>query len=128
MGEPTGEDSDTRKPLDFSLELKRISVAEYPEVVEDARIERDPGDAPKNLRIFMTDGSFLDIWLSQEKYSYHWQSDDSVVRFDNAPHHDVETFPQHLHLDEEITDSPLRGDPEADVRHVLEFLSENWIE
>lgn len=36
----------------------------------------------------------------ERRYSYHWQSKDEelLVRWDNAPHWDVETFPHHKHI------------------------------
>jgi hypothetical protein len=61
VGEFGGEDSGARRLLDVYSDLKRVAVTEYPEIVENARIERDPGDAPRNLRVFMHDGSFLDV-------------------------------------------------------------------
>lgn len=37
---------------------------------------------------------------SKRKYSYHWQTSDQklLVRWDNAPDWDVETFPHHKHI------------------------------
>ena len=34
------------------------------------------------------------------KYSYHWQEKDGkiIVRWDNAPHQKLKTFPHHKHL------------------------------
>lgn len=94
-----------------------------------AAIERDPGDAPRNLRIFLNDESFLDVWVSASsgKYSFHWQSGSDVVRFDNAPHHDVETFPHHVHIDEDVEVSPLEGDTIEDFDRVLTYLKKRRI-
>lgn len=38
--------------------------------------------------------------IGDEKYSYHWQGKDGtlIVRWDNAPHQKVKTFPHHKHL------------------------------
>lgn len=92
-----------------------------------ARIERNPGDTPQSLRLFLRDGSFLDVWLSAEKYSYHWQGSETIVRFDNAPHHHVETEPHHCHVDDEIRSSQLGGNPDDDIRTVLERLDDSWV-
>ena len=35
-----------------------------------------------------------------EKYSYHWQNPDGIIRkrWDNAPHHrEIESYPHHIH-------------------------------
>jgi hypothetical protein len=36
------------------------------------------------------------------KYSYHWQdqNDDMIIRWDNAPDWENETFPHHRHIGE----------------------------
>lgn len=94
-----------------------------------AVVERGPGDTPRNLRIFLNDGSFLDAWVSTSsgKYSFHWQSEDGVVRFDNAPHHDMETFPHHVHVDNEVETSPLKGDFVEDFEQVMSHLEKRRI-
>ena len=35
----------------------------------------------------------------EEKYSYHWQEKNGrlIIRWDNAPHQKVKTFPHHKH-------------------------------
>ena len=40
----------------------------------------------------------------KRKYSYHWQTKDEkmIIRWDNAPDWEVETFPHHKHLKNEI--------------------------
>lgn len=109
--------------------LKKIVLEEFPEIVSDTVIEREPGDTPRNLRIFFIDGSFLDVWISERKYSYHWQSNKRVVRFDNAPHHkEIKTHPHHKHIDSEIEDSPLSGKPEEDINIVLNYIKEKELQ
>jgi hypothetical protein len=58
------------------------------------------------LRIILTEGSFVDVWLSlklQGRYSFHWECqaiDGTIYRHDNAPHRHweaVATFPRHFH-------------------------------
>lgn len=123
MGEPDDTDRTPGTPLATYEELQDIALAEYPGLVANTVIERGPGDAPRNLRVFFVDGGFLDIWLSAEKYSYHWQSDDGYVRFDNAPHHDqIDTHPHHCHEGDNVSASPLDGVPVNDFRTVMEYI------
>lgn len=43
----------------------------------------------------------------KRKYSYHWQSEagDLIIRWDNAPDWDVETFPHHKHVGNTVKSS-----------------------
>lgn len=123
MGEPDDEDRPARTPLETYEELRSVARSEYPSLVSDAVIERTPGDAPRNLRVFFADDGVLDVWISGDRYSFHFQSDDDVVRFDNAPHHDhVDTHPHHRHEGGSVADSSLRGASVEDFRRVLEYL------
>jgi len=66
----------------------------------------------ESARIYLTDGSFLEIWLYKhenlmEKYAYHWERrhvNGKIFRHDNAPHakwRKVKTFPKHFHKETE---------------------------
>ena len=46
--------------------------------------------------------------MSIRKYSYHWQDRRGklIMRWDNAPDWDVETFPHHLHVGKEDAVEP----------------------
>jgi hypothetical protein len=47
-------------------------------------------------------------FFSEYNYSFHWQETDGrlIVRWDNAPHHSqVETYPHHMHTEEDIKES-----------------------
>ena len=118
MGEPDKKEKETGETY---RELKKIALEEFPGTVNGARIEREPGETPRNLRIFLTDGSFLDIWISGNDYSYHRESE-NIIRWDNAPHHDTETHPHHVHREGEIESSDLEGNPKEDIRKVLTWL------
>jgi hypothetical protein len=55
--------------------------------------------------LILTDATILYIRetilsISIRKYSYHWQDRHGklIMRWDNAPDWDVETFPHHLHV------------------------------
>lgn len=123
MGEPDDTDRTPGTPLGTYEALREIALSEYAGLVANAVIERGPGDAPKNLRVFFVGDGFLDVWLSAEKYSFHWQSDDGYVRFDNAPHHHhIDTHPHHRHEGDSVTWSPLKGVPTDDLRTVIEHL------
>jgi len=85
------------------------------------------------LRIILTDGSFVDVWFSlklQGRYSFHWERqaiDGTMYRHDNAPHRRweaVATFPRHFHNGSEtnVSDSYLSAVPEAALREFLTFV------
>jgi len=123
MEELGEEDSESGTVLAIYRGLKRACLRCFPEIIDDALVERDPGDTPKNLRIFFIDGSFMDVWVSDEKYSFHWQSDDEVIRFDNAPHHhEIETFPDHLHFQGEVRPTPISGGLNQKLTEALSYI------
>jgi hypothetical protein len=77
--------------------------------------------------IFLIDGSELHVRETliageKRKYAYHWQSDDGrlLVRWDNAPDWEVETFPHHKHVAEQ---SPVVASYERTLEQVLEFIA-----
>ncbi|MCP5050409.1 MAG: hypothetical protein GY940_24815 [bacterium] len=64
------------------------------------------------IKSFIIDNSILHIkiYLSDKEYNYsfHWQkeTEELIVRWDNAPHHrDIETFPHHMHTGEMVEES-----------------------
>jgi uncharacterized protein DUF6516 len=76
------------------------------------------------LRIILTDGSFVDVWLSrklQGRYSFHWERralDGKIYRHDNSPHkrwESVATFPKHFHGGSEtnVSEGHISEVPEA---------------
>lgn len=84
------------------------------------------------LRILLTDGSFVDVWFSLKlvgRYSYHWERraiDGTIFRHDNAPHRrwqTVATFPRHFHNGSEmdVTESHLSETPADALREFLAF-------
>ena len=81
--------------------LREIAMVEYADIVVGVLL---PG--PNELRIFLKDRSFVDVWFSLKlagRYSYHWERravDGTIYRHDNAPHkrwQSVATFPHHFH-------------------------------
>ncbi len=63
--------------------------------------------------LILTDNTILYIRetvlsMSIRKYSYHWQDHRGklIMRWDNAPDWDVETFPHHVHVGKEDAVEP----------------------
>lgn len=82
-------------------QLREIAEVEFSDIVAEALI-LDVNE----LRIMLSDSSFVDIWFSLKlygRYSYHWERkaiDGKIFRHDNAPHkrwESVSTFPRHFH-------------------------------
>jgi hypothetical protein len=113
------------------LKLKNIALQEFPDIVASASITRGPLNVAKSLRLFFTDNSFLEVWISGDKYSYHWQkTDGKIYRHDNAPHkkHEkIKTFPKHFHdgSEDDVKESAIANNPETAIRDFLEFVREN---
>ena len=113
------------------LKLKNIALQEFPDVVVSASILRGPLNVAKSLRLFFIDNSFLEIWLTDKKYSYHWQrADGKIHRHDNAPHKKhkhIKTFPKHFHYGSEnnVKESKIADNPEIAIRDFMNFVREN---
>lgn len=113
------------------FKLKNIALQEFPDIVVSASITRGPLNVAKSLRIFLIDNSFLEIWISDKKYSYHWQKiDGRIYRHDNAPHKKhkhIKTFPKHLHYGSEdnVKESDIDNKSEIAIRDFLKFIREN---
>ena len=111
-----------------TVSLRAIATAEYADIVVGVLL---PGT--NELRIFITDGSFVDVWFSLKlsgRYSYHWERqaiDGTLYRHDNAPHQRwcaVATFPAHFHDGSEgqVSESYLSLFPEDALRQFLVFV------
>lgn len=81
-------------------ELRRIAEVEFADNVVGTQVQE-----PKR-RLFIRDGSFVDVWLSSKlpgRFGYHWERrhlDGTFFRYDNFPDpawRAVETFPRHFH-------------------------------
>jgi len=114
--------------------LARIALVEFKDVVTGTTFVGGTPASPNKLRLTLTDGSFLDIWLSTDgDYAYHWEQRRQrgrLYRWDNAPHHPhAGTFPAHFHDGDEntILESHLNPAPEAAVRQVLVFVRQQLI-
>jgi hypothetical protein len=80
--------------------LARIAQLEFADVVVDT------GFIGVKLRIFLTDTSYIDIWLSRKlsgRFGFHWERghlDGTIYRYDNFPNtswQSVSTYPYHFH-------------------------------
>lgn len=110
--------------------LREIAEVEFADIVVEAFVPDI-----NELRIILTDGSFVDVWFSLKlagRYSYHWERkaiDGKIYRHDNAPHRrwqSVATFPHHFHSGSEtnVTESHISVDPEEALREFLTFARE----
>jgi len=109
--------------------LKEIAEVEFGDIVEDVVLVD-----VNELRIFLIDGSFVDIWYSlklEERYSYHWDRrhiDGSIYHHNNAPHKRwkyVKTFPKHFHdgNEESVSESYVSNKPDEGLREFLSFIN-----
>jgi hypothetical protein len=109
-------------------QLREIAEVEFSDIVVGTIIPDI-----NELRIVLSDGSFLDIWFSlklKDRYSYHWERralDGSIYRHDNAPHkrwRTVGTFPNHFHKGSEydVFESHLSKSPTEALREFLLFI------
>jgi hypothetical protein len=107
---------------------REIAEVEFVDIVVEA-IMPDINE----LRIILTDGSFVDVWFSlklQGRYSFHWERralDGKIYRHDNSPHkrwESVATFPRHFHDGSEtnVSESHLSEAPEVALREFLAFI------
>jgi len=113
--------------------LCQIAETEFSDIVVEA-FSPDVNE----LRIFLIDGSFVDVWFSlklEGRYSYHWERravDGTIYRHDNDPHkrwETVKTFPRHFHdgSEDRVVESYISEEPEQALRSFLEFVREKFI-
>lgn len=110
--------------------LAELARREFPDLISGhAVIGRRAGAALK-LRLFVRDGTFIDIWLSPnlERFAYHWEQRSVrglLHRHDNAPDHpEISTFPKHFHngSEEAVEPSEIASDPPTALRTFLSFV------
>lgn len=111
--------------------LARTAEAEFSDVVTGTNYIGGTSSSPNKLRLALSDGSFVDIWLSADgDYAFHWErrrQTGQMYRWDNAPHHPtMSTFPAHFHDGDEATimESRLSTEPDTALREVLRFVRE----
>ncbi|MBU1749711.1 MAG: hypothetical protein KKA73_18660, partial [Chloroflexi bacterium] len=110
--------------------LCEIAQVEFADIVLEALI-LDINE----LRIILSDGSFVDVWYSlklPDRYSYHWERralDGTIYRHDNAPHkrwQSIATFPGHFHdgSETDVVESHISQNPEKALREFLILVRE----
>ena len=109
-------------------ELCRIAEVEFAQIV----VETQALEAKR--RLFIRDGSFVDVWVSSKlpgRFGFHWERrhlDGTFFRYDNFPDpawRGVETFPRHFHdgsLDRVVA-SPFPPGIAEGFRAFMTFLS-----
>jgi hypothetical protein len=109
--------------------LEQIAKTEFSDIVKNTSLIGGKSAQPNKLRVFLIDGSFLDVWMSEENdYSFHWEQRavrGLIHRWDNAPDHpEVESFPHHFHDGKEnnIMNSQLGADMKGAFKDVLGFI------
>jgi Family of unknown function (DUF6516) len=112
--------------------LAAIALREFSDVITQTRFIGGTPISPNKLRLTVTEGSFIDIWLTLDgDYAYHWErrkQTGEIYRWDNAPHHpQISTFPDHFHEGDEhmIVESTLNLKPESALREILEFIKQH---
>ncbi|MCX8183378.1 MAG: DUF6516 family protein [Crenarchaeota archaeon] len=106
----------------------RIAETSFADIVNGAGFNDD------YARIFLKDGSFLEVWLYRngslmERYAFHWERtsvDGKIFRHDNMPHAKwgrVETFPKHFHQGAEwnVVESHIPEEPLSAAEYFLNF-------
>ena len=117
--------------------LKTIAQNEFPDLLVNAQIMTLPTGDPLKLRLDITDGSLLDVFISVSgRYSYHWErriiSKGDLYRHDNAPHQRwnyVSTFPKHFHegSEDNVVESHISSNPEQAIRQFLSFARQKLL-
>lgn len=89
--------------IERGLKNRRAAILEKPVV----SVIVDDYNGFLHCRVTFWDDSYLTIYevISTEKgfpeklrYSYHYQKDATIFRYDNAPHHSsISTYPHHKH-------------------------------
>ncbi len=110
--------------------LVNIALTEYSDVIARAQTLGRRSAIALKLRLFVRDGTFIDIWVSPDhtRYSYHWEQRAQrglIHRHDNAPDHpEIETFPKHLHdgAESTVVSSDISDGPPTALRQILNFV------
>ena len=107
--------------------LKRVVDIEYSDIVRDSSIYHD------KLRVFIVDGTIVDIWFSKKipgRFSYHWERrhiDGKIYRHDNFPDprwKGISTFPKHFHNGSQnlVHESRIDDEPVSSTREFMDFV------
>ena len=112
------------------IELKEIIENQYANIIVKVDVVHR-----NQLRVLLTDSSYLDIWFSLKltgKYSYHWERkkiDGTIYRHDNVPHltwKNILTYPKHFHFrtEKNVIESNISDIPQKAVKEMMNFIRE----
>ncbi len=107
-------------------EVKRIAQIEFEDIVTFVEI------TGCKLRIYLTDGSFIDVYISQSipgRFGFHWERkhiNGKIYRYDNYPNskwRGIQSFPYHFHngSDEDTIESTFSRDILSGFRDFMNF-------
>jgi len=110
-------------------DLQRIAEIEFSDIVTDTQ------PLEEKLRLFLSDGSYIDLWLSRKvssRFGFHWERryiDETFYRYDNFPNtawRNVDSYPYHFHhgSQDSVEASPFASDIVAGFRDFMSFVAE----
>lgn len=110
--------------------LAELAQREFPDLITSYTVIGRRAHVALKLRLFVRDGTFIDIWLSPDlkRFAYHWEQRSVrglLHRHDNAPDHpEIATFPKHFHngSEEAVEPSEISSDPPTALRTFLRFV------
>lgn len=110
--------------------LAELAQREFSDTITGHLIIGRRAGAALKLRLFVRDGTFIDVWLSPDlqRFAYHWEQRavrGLLHRHDNAPDHpEIPTFPKHFHngSEEAVEPSFISSDPPTALRMFLKFV------
>ena len=114
-------------------DLQRIALIEFSHLLVDALT------IGEKVRLFLTDSSYIDLWLSHrltERFGFHWERrhrDGTFYRYDNFPDtiwRQVSTFPRHFHngAQEAVEAASFSADINAGFRDFMRFVETKFAE
>ncbi len=112
-----------------STELARLSLKTI-QLTSLKLAPSDPTTGSLRIKCILEDETKVEIFEYYScgdllKYSYVFiHKDNSILRYDNAPHHKVDTHPHHKHLGNQIENLEKPGLKEF-IDEILEIASEN---
>jgi len=122
---------------DIYKQLEVIAGREFGDILIKSEIIFTYSGTARKLRLYLIDGTFVDIWYSVEgEYSFHWEQRgvrETVYRHDNAPHRkwiDIKTFPRHCHdgSEQNVSESNLPDNPGEAVKEFLVIVRKRLFE
>ncbi len=108
-------------------DLRRIAEIEFVDLVIDSQ------PIGEKARLFLFDGSYIDLWLSRKldrRFGYHWERshiDGRSYRYDNFPNtawREVSTYPRHFHQgsQDQVVPAPFSEDLVTGFRQFMNFV------